>query len=247
MIKLFIATPAFSGKVNIQYAISLSDTVLLLKENRIQTMILLSKSGSLLCAERNRLIAQFLKSDCTHLLCIDSDLGWPPNAVLEMIRKNKDFIAGVYPCRTEKVFLFRPIYNENKSLKNEDELLEMENIPAGFMLIKREVILKVISDTPELAYCPKENKEDAAHGVFETKIRNGEFWGEDFIFCEKVRNSGFKILVDPLIEFDHDGSCGMLMQTLTDKSPEEQSENLKKMQNDSMKKQEATSCSLQPS
>jgi hypothetical protein len=222
MTKLFIATPAFQGKVNIQYAVGLTDTILLLKEQGIQTAFLMSKSGSLLCAERNRLTAHFLKTDCTHMLCIDSDLGWPPQAVVEMLKKDKDFIAGVYPCRGENLFLFRPIYNENGSLKVEDNLLEMDTIPAGFMLIKREVIEKMIADTPELAYCPKENKDDAAHGLFETKIIDGEFWGEDFIFCKRARASGFKIFVDPMIEFDHDGTRGMLMSALCDKSPEEQ-------------------------
>jgi hypothetical protein len=222
MTKLFIATPAFQGKVNIQYAVSLTDTIVLLKEQGIKTAFLMSKSGSLLCAERNRLTAHFLRTDCTHMLCIDSDLGWAPQAVVEMLKKDKDFIAGVYPCRGENLFLFRPIYNENGSLKVEDNLLEMDTIPAGFMLIKREVIEKMIADTPELAYCPKENKDDAAHGLFETKIIDGEFWGEDFIFCKRARASGFKILVDPMIEFDHDGTRGMLMQALCDKSPEEQ-------------------------
>jgi len=222
MIKLFVATPAFNGKVNIQYSLALNDTVLLLKENNIQVMTLLSKSGSLLCAERNRLTAAFLKTDCTHILCIDSDLGWNPSVVLELLKIDKDFIAGVYPCRGENVFLFRPVYNENKSIKNDGRFIEMESIPAGFMLIKREVIEKMIADTPELAYCPKDKPDEAAHGLFETKILNGEFWGEDFIFCQRARESGFKIYVDPMIEFDHDGTRGMLMYALTNQSPEEQ-------------------------
>lgn len=222
MKKVFIATPAFAGKVNIQYAISLKETCDLLKENDIKTEIRISKSGSLLCAERNRLTAAFLKTDCTHILCIDSDLGWPAQAVIAMLNADEDFIAGVYPCRGETIFIFRPVYNENKSLKTEEKLIEMESIPAGFMLIKREVIEKMIADTPELAYCPKENPNDAAHGLFETKIYDGDFWGEDFIFCQRARASGFKIYVDPLIEFDHDGTRGMLMYALTNVPPEEQ-------------------------
>jgi hypothetical protein len=222
MTKLFIATPAFLGKVNIQYAISLTETVVLLKEQGIETAFLMTKSGSLLCAERNRLTAHFLKTDCTHMLCIDSDLGWPAQAVVEMLKRDKDFIAGIYPCRGDNLFLFRPLYNENKSLKTDGLLLEMDTIPAGFMLIKRNVIEKMIEDTPELAYCPKENKNDAAHGLFETKIIDGEFWGEDFVFCKRARASGFRIFVDPMIEFDHDGTRGMLMHALSNKTPEEQ-------------------------
>lgn len=220
--KLFIATPAFDGKVHVPFAICLAETALLLAKNHIQTEYRVVTSGSLLCAERNRLLQSFLESDCTHILCIDSDLGWPAQAVIAMLQKNVDFIAGVYPARgPEKAFTFRPCLQENGAVvvDVEKQLLKMLHIPAGFMLIKRAVIEKMIADHPETKYVPKDPKIPSGHALFNTEIQDGEFWGEDYVFCGRATKSGFDIWVDPLIQFDHAGNVGMLAEVLSDKPP----------------------------
>lgn len=212
--KIFIATPAFSGKVNIQYAISLAETVDLLHRNGISTQKFITSSGSLLCAERNRILHAFLNSDCTHILCIDSDLGWPALAVKSMIDKDKDIIGGIYPSRIERSFTFRPCLNENGSLVvGENSLLKMECIPSGFLLMKKTVIQKMCEDNPERLCRPKDGNPPF-YCLFNTEIINSEFWGEDYVFCILARKSGFEIWIDPFIQFDHNGTIGMFAEIL---------------------------------
>lgn len=224
MTKLFIASPAYSGKVNVQFAISLAETYGELLKLGIKPKIEIHCSGSLLCAERNRLVKAFLQSDCTHFLTIDSDIGWPAACIPALILKDVDFVAGCYPARKseaqqENVFLFRPSCNDDGSVIKDQEkaLLKMEYIPAGFMMIKRHVFEKIIQDNPEIYFRPKhqENPEDG-WCFFNTEVYEGEFWGEDYSFCRLVRKSGFNIWVDPCIEFDHDGTRGLMMNVLTD-------------------------------
>lgn len=217
-----VITPALSGTVNIPYLLSFSQTLNLLAANNIAVQPLVVSSSSLLVAERNRLIQAFINSDCTHVLCIDSDLGWPAEAVLQMLKTDKEFVAGVYPARKEKnVFLFRPVKNKNGLLvqdKTHKHLIKVEYIPAGFMLIKKSAINKMIKKHPDLYYKPKDprNNPDPGYCFFNTEVWEGEFWGEDFVFCRKAREAGVDIWVDPLIQFDHDGNIGMLIQALTD-------------------------------
>jgi hypothetical protein len=224
MPKVFICTPAFEGKVYAQYTIALAETFRLLGGHGIESVLRISVSGSLLCAERNRLTEQFMQTDCTHMLCIDSDIGWPPQAVIAMLQRDKDFIAGCYPARTEKVFLFRPVFNEDNSLKVnvEQGLIRMTHVPAGFMLIKRKVIEKMREKFPELYFEPKhpDNHTSKGHCLFQTMIMDGEFWGEDYVFCQRAIEAGFEIWVDPMIEFDHAGNKGALYQTFTENKPE---------------------------
>lgn len=217
--KLMIVTPAYSGNLSVPYAISLSETTLLLEKNRIECLIKINTSGSLLVAERNRLTEAFMDSDCTHMLCIDSDLGWPAQAVLAMLKHDVEFVAGIYPSRGEKSFIFRPILNEDKSiLKSDKNLLGMNCIPAGFMLIKRCAIVKMRDKFPELYFEPKSEKLKFTKGwcLFNTEIWEGEFWGEDYTFCRRAREAGIEIWVDPLIQFEHQGQRGMLLETLTE-------------------------------
>lgn len=219
MIKIFLCTPAFEGKVLIQYALALSDTVLLLASKGIPVMIKLVASGSLLPAERNRLTEAFLQTDCTHMLCIDSDLGWNPQAVLDLIEKDMEFVGGCYPARQGKMFIFRPENKEDGSLVVDEEkrIIKMKYIPAGFMLIKRHVIEKMRADNPDLYFCPKHPEAGSSSGyaLFHLELRGGEFWGEDYHFCRIARLSGFDIWADPTIQFDHAGVKGALIETLT--------------------------------
>ncbi len=217
--KVMIATPAYSGKVDIPYALSFAETANLLRTHQIEVQPLITASGSLLVAERNRIVQAFWESDCTHLLCIDSDLGWPAQAVLAMLESKKEFVAGVYPARGEKnVFLFRPVLNENETIVMDKHLLKMQYIPAGFMLIAKSAIEKMRDTHPDLYYEPKDkNVSNPMPGYcfFNTEVWDGEFWGEDFVFCRKAREAGVEIWVDPLIQFDHAGTLGMLIEALT--------------------------------
>src|ERR1043165_3146603 len=111
MKKIFIATPAFDGKVTVPYACSLADTRLYLASTGIETVLRIHTSGSLLVRERNDLIKAFLESDCSHMLCIDSDIAWNPIDVQRMINLDEDFIAALYPARgPDKCFLYRGVY-----------------------------------------------------------------------------------------------------------------------------------------
>lgn len=217
--KVFIATPAYSGKVHIQYALSYADTVATLMKHGIEVTPRITASGSLLVAERNRLVQAFWESDCTHMLCIDGDLGWPAQAVLAMLEADKEFVAGVYPARGhEHTFLFRPVKEPNSErIVTEKHLLKMQYIPAGFMLISRSCIQKMRDKHSDLFYEPKDprNNPEPGYCFFNTEVYEGEFWGEDFVFCRKAREAGVEIWVDPLIQFDHDGTIGMLMEALT--------------------------------
>lgn len=216
--KVMVATPAYSGKVDIPYAVSYAETVCLLRARGIEVQPCLVQSGSLLVAERNRLVQAFWESDCTHILCIDGDLGWPAQAVLAMLDVKKEFVAGVYPARgAEKTFLFRPEYREDGAIETDNHLLKMQYIPAGFMLIARSAIEKMRGAHPDLYYEPKDprNNPDPGYCFFNTEVWEGEFWGEDFVFCRKAREAGVDIWVDPLIQFNHAGTIGMLLDVMT--------------------------------
>lgn len=219
---IFIGTPAYSGTVNVPYALSLAELICALTANNIKVTPCIRTSGSLIVAERNRILEQFWMSDATHLLCIDSDLGFPSQAVFEMLKADKEFIAGVYPGRNTKGFIFRPVLNDAGAIVNENHLLKMESVPAGFMLLSRSCIEKMRNKFPELYYSPKDERcnTESTYCLFNTEVYDGEFWGEDYVFCRRAIEAGIDIWVDPLIQFDHAGTIGALSDILTNKPPE---------------------------
>lgn len=230
MKKLFIGTPAYDGKVEVQYAMSLLDTCEILRANGIEPVVRVPVCGSLLVADRNRILEMFWQSDCDYLLCIDADLGWDPRCVMRLIQSGKDFSGGVYPGRKGNGFTFRPVTEEDGRIVMcpETMLLKMEYIPAGFMLLTRKAIKMMRDKYPELYYSPKDprSETESTFCLFNTEVWEGEFWGEDYVFCRRARDAGLDIWVDPLIEFNHAGVTGSLIQSLTtDKNLAQQNNN----------------------
>lgn len=219
MKKVFIGTPAYDSKVHVQYALSLMDTDRLLRMYGFEVIIRVPTCGSLLVANRNRLVQLFWESGADYMLCVDSDLGWDPRSVVRLIESQKEFSGGVYPTRDGKGFIFRPCQEEDGRIVvcPETRLLKMEYVPAGFMLIKREAIARLRDKFPELYYSPKDPRSDAesAFCFFDTEVWDGEFWGEDYVFCRRVREAGIDIWVDPMIQFNHAGVNGAFIEALT--------------------------------
>lgn len=219
MKKLFIGTPAYEGKVEVQYAMALLDTCDLLRQNYIEPVVRVPVCGSLLVADRNRILQMFWESGADYLLCVDADLGFDPRAVIRLMNSGKDFTGGVYPGRKGNGFTFRPVTEPDGKIVMcpETKLLKMEYIPAGFMLLTREAISKMRNKYPELYYSPKDprSQTESAYCFFNTEVWDGEFWGEDYVFCRRARDAGLEIWVDPLIEFNHAGVVGSLIQSLT--------------------------------
>jgi hypothetical protein len=223
--KIFIGTPAYEGKVYVHYAMMLLDMQKIFEQAGFEVLIRLPVGGSLLVADRNRLVEMFWESGADYMLCIDSDLSFDPNYITRLIHfmenTEKDFGGGVYPSRDGKGFNFRPNLEEDGKIVQCEQtgLLKMDYIPAGCMVFSRSMIEKMREHFPELYYEPrdKRNLSENAYCFFDTEIWNGEFWGEDYVFCRRIREAGFDIWVDPTIHFNHAGIEGKLIDTLTDK------------------------------
>jgi hypothetical protein len=224
MKKLMIASPCHHGKVDNRFTLSLIQSLYILDHSGIQSQILLPTTGSILAKERNNIIQSFMKSDCTHLLMVDSDLGWQPEAPFVYINYDKDFIAGVYPARSDrkdKKFIFMGDMNPNGSLKTEKNLIKMLGVPAGFIMVTKKCIEQMQERLPELYYkgVDIDGIEEDGYVLFNTELQDGRFWGEDYVFCRNATKAGIEIWCDPNIVFDHAGEIGRLSEIFTDKKP----------------------------
>jgi hypothetical protein len=218
-LKFFIGTPAYDGRVHVQYAMMLMDIDEILKSNGHQVIIRIPTMGSLLVANRNRLVEMFWQSGADWLVCIDSDLSFDAKHILEIVNSGKKVFAGVYPLRDHKSFVFRPVTDDTGKIDQcpKTGYLKMEYVPAGFMMIHRSVIEKMREMYPQLYYESKvDNPISKGFAFFDTEIYDGEFWGEDYVFCRRVTAAGFDIWTDPNILFNHAGVIGSFIEALTD-------------------------------
>ena len=204
--KLFIGIPAYDGKINIKLAYNIA--ALMPKALQFGVSVKLGDvSGcSIITMARNQLVHEFLKSDATELLFIDSDVIATADDVLRLMAQSggKDITAGAYPRRSKDKNFFADLYfDENQDLEFDGSLMRLERVGTGFMLIQRHVIEAMVAAHPEWFY---DFKGEQVCGVFDFQNKDGRYLGEDYLFCDRAREHGFKIYIDVDISLPHVGT-----------------------------------------
>lgn len=170
----------------------------------IDTMV----NESLITRGRNNLVAKFLYNQAaTHLMFIDVDLGFDAESILRLLCANQDLVGGVYPMKRIPI---RYVINTVPNPQVMGDLVEVSTLGTGFMLIKREVIEKMIAAHPELKYRDNigigQQYEPLMYGLFDTMIDpDGNYLSEDWTFCYLWRMMGGRVFADTGIKLDHTG------------------------------------------
>jgi hypothetical protein len=104
-------------------------------------------------------------------------------------------------------------YNVNyidTMLKIEYNMAPVKHVATGFMMIKREVLTRLMAAHPDEKYTDdvgfltgKQN--DFAYNLFSVQVKNGHMLSEDWLFCERWAALGGKNFVDVSINLTHTG------------------------------------------
>ena len=164
---------------------------------------------SLISRARNTLTAKFLHTkESTHLMFIDADIGWEPWHLLVMLDRQKDVIGGLYPMKSLPVkWCVNGIPGQEEGT---DNLVEVTKTGTGFMLIRREVFEKLDGHPAVKPFTndiglPRE-LDPYMKTYFDTAVREGRYYSEDWTFCENWRDIGGQVFVDKRVLLRHVGT-----------------------------------------
>lgn len=210
---IVIALPAYTGTVHIGTMKSIiSDFMVMARRGDSITM--LEQVGNAGIADcRAILVQQFLDiKSATHLVMIDTDVVWTAGGIPRLVDHGVDFVCGMYPRRKDPLaFHFRSAMEDGKDLKIDPKngLLEVWGVPAGFICLSRSMLEKMVNAYADLEFkvehkdCPGEK----AYALFDSYRVPGttEKLGEDYSFCQRWRDLGGKVWIDPRIAMGHVG------------------------------------------
>ena len=216
--KVFIPLICYNHTCNTEWMMSILKLLNSAKETGLNMSFYPIFFESLVSRARNAAVAHFLEDEeNTHLLFIDSDIIFEPEDVYRLIQADKDVIAGMYPKKyivwdrlkkdpnAERVDF--PIGGEIKV--TDDDYVESNYLPTGFLMIKREAILKLIAEHPELKYRNDIDgygfDNDNFYNLFNAGVRNGIYESEDWGFCSLWKESDGQVLIHPDINLKHVG------------------------------------------
>jgi hypothetical protein len=166
---------------------------------------------SLISRARNTLTAKFLHTkESTHLMFIDADIGWEPWHLLVMLDAQKDVIGGLYPMKSLPIKWCVNGIPGQPEPGPENNLIEVSKTGTGFMLIKRDVFEKLDAHP---ATKPFKNDigldpslDPYMKTYFDTAVREGRYYSEDWTFCENWRDIGGQVWVDKRVLLRHTGT-----------------------------------------
>jgi len=235
-VTILVATPCYGGQIFQGYMHS----ILALQRicDRIGWNLIVKTHGneSLIPRGRNLYVAMTLgHPQITHLLYIDADITFQPESVVRMIQEDRDITAALYPKKGINFAKIRDIAVKNPDMDpaklehiSYDYVLNVEggNIPiqkgfikckyigTGMMLIKRQVLEKMVEAYPETKYnndiagynAPE--SVDNFYALFDCIIHpvSKRYLSEDYLFCERWLNIGGEIWADITGNLVHRGT-----------------------------------------
>ena len=138
---IMILTPCYGGQCHVNYLISLTNTMNMLRQFNIPVQITFCKSDSLISRARNNLIAKAMSNESvTHILFIDNDITWEPLDVLKLMISDKSLIGGVYPL---KKYMWNKLLEEENVVKkwiNNKNNSQLKNIVTDEDVIQHNLL-----------------------------------------------------------------------------------------------------------
>lgn len=213
--KIFIPLICYNRTCNADYMLSTIEFSLTAKEKGLDIIFYPILNESLISRARNACVANMIESGATHLLFIDADLTYNYQDVMKLLKADKGLICGMYPLKN----VFFDMIKENpgfeytkfpvETCEYEDDLIVAEYAPTGFMMIKRETILKMMENYPELKYkndlIPNYGNNDFFYNFFNVGVHGDKYESEDWGFCRLWRQLNEKVYVHPEVNLTHMG------------------------------------------
>jgi hypothetical protein len=199
---ILFCTPCYGGMVTAAHFNSCLKLKAELMTSGVDHGWLTGTNESLVTRARNEMTAGFLKSEFSHMMWLDSDIEFTPEDVAAVWNMEADIGVGVYAMKRPDKQWFAA-WKDGALVKDLDQYsgpIEVDYAGTGFMLIKREVI-ETLAKTAETY----EGPDGRVPALYMTPIHNDGFESEDYHFCRKAREAGFKVMMDPKVRLGHIG------------------------------------------
>lgn len=185
--KLSILVPT-RETVHTHFAFSLTQLVKTTSE--VIDTYLFFDSSTILLNQREKLIEEAKNINSDYVLWLDSDMVFPSTTALRLLEHNKDIVGCNYLKRTKPL---KPVAYKNVGdwdsflpLKVEEELMEVEGVGMGCLLMKTDIFNQIQKPYFEFTYNEQSN----------------DWLGEDFNVLKKLREVGCKVYIDTLLSVE---------------------------------------------
>lgn len=205
MTKILIGTPAHDGRLDVWYTNSLINTVKMSFEKGVRIDPIYTSFDSLIQRARNSLFKIAVEQDYDYLFFIDSDVEWEPEWFYRILECPEDIVGAALVKKSDDNEGYTcKLLNKKLELNERKNLVKADGVGTGFLKFSRKAIHTLWDNSPE--YKNEERMDDTPDRlVCNVEIKNGILISEDYILCNKAKQLGFDLWLDPTITINHMG------------------------------------------
>lgn len=181
-VKLSILVPT-RDMVHTNFAFSLTQLVKTTESHGIETYVFFD-SSTILLNQRERLVKMAQEVNSDYVLWLDSDMSFPSTTAIRLLSHDKDIVGCNYLKRSKPVkpvaYLDTNDWDSYLPLDVEDGIVKVQAVGMGCILMKLDLFVDLSKPYFEFRY--KEDTDD--------------WYGEDFILFEKLKQNGSEVFID---------------------------------------------------
>lgn len=206
--KICLGLLSYDGKVHCRTMMCMVQAVMQCAAKGWGFTYILRESDSMVARGRSFLASQFLENpgakDCTDLVFVDTDLTWDGDEFVRLIEHPVDVVGAAYPYKDESGDF--PLRWPPDGLFEENGLWVVHAVTPGFFRVTRKALLKIANEMPWLEFKDRGSPEGQRNWMFFDNIqRPSGVYDEGYIFCERWRQVGGKVFLDPSMNLKHIG------------------------------------------
>lgn len=151
MKKVLVATPCLDQKVDAYFVHSLCESIKLGLKHDLDIRCVFLSNESILPMARNELFALAYHEKYDVIVFIDDDEYWDEQALIEIIKSEKDVISLPVVNKGDKEITFN-VWLDKNSTKDTDGYVKIDKCGTGFLKLSRKVIEDLYESNTELHF-----------------------------------------------------------------------------------------------
>ena len=166
-----------------------------------------NNGDALVSRARSILASQMLGTDAEVLISIDADIIFQSGAITRVCEKALEtghIIGGLYTTRGSEIRIALKVPAGRHQFPT-DELIEAEYVNTGFMAVPRKVFEDVAEDLERVHLADDWMCKGGWWPFYMPFVHNGLYLSEDWAFCQRAADHGYKCYVDNSIVLGHLG------------------------------------------
>lgn len=142
-----------------------------------------------------------LDADADVVIYLDYDVSWQPHDMVRLLSIDALVCGGTYRFKKDEVeYMGSCPANNGYPIVRKDGCIKAHCLPAGFLKLKRDAYSIFARKYPELLF------GDPMHpylDLFNHGAIEGTWYGEDYAFCKRWRETGNDLWLVPDLDLDH--------------------------------------------